>query len=55
MPGVCVTTGPSEEPPLTPGREEVESGVGAKINMALEAIIGVPASFIKKTKEKILV
>ena len=24
---VCVTTGPSEEPPLTPGREEVESGV----------------------------
>ena len=33
--------------------EEAESGVGAKINMALEAIIGVPASFIKKTKEKI--
>lgn len=32
--------------------EEIESGVGAKINMALEAIIGVPASFFKKMKDK---
>lgn len=32
--------------------EEVESGVGAKINMALEAMIGVPAAYVKKIKDK---
>lgn len=32
--------------------EEMESGVGAKINMALEAMIGVPAAYVKKIKDK---
>lgn len=32
--------------------EEMETGFGAKINMALEAIIGVPASYFKKMKDK---
>lgn len=33
--------------------EDEHSGFGAKINNALEAIIGVPASFVKSMKEKI--